>query len=80
MVGERQDRVTPVDACAVVEAVSNSSEEQDATRKIRVYAKLGIQHYWIVRGEIRLCSAVVQAGAQLTSFPQYVAITRVPTA
>lgn len=37
---------------AVIEAVSNNSEEQDATHKLRVYAKLGIQHYWIVRGDI----------------------------
>jgi Uma2 family endonuclease len=37
---------------AVVEAVSNHSEEQDATHKLRVYAKLGIQHYWIIRGDV----------------------------
>jgi Uma2 family endonuclease len=37
---------------AVIEAVSSNSEEQDATHKLRVYAKLGIQHYWIVRGDI----------------------------
>jgi Uma2 family endonuclease len=37
---------------AVIEAVSNNSEEQDATQKLAVYAKLGIPHYWIVRGDI----------------------------
>jgi len=37
---------------AVIEAVSNNSEEQDATHKLRVYAKLGIQHYWIIRGDM----------------------------
>jgi len=37
---------------AVIEAVSNNSEEQNATYKLRVYAKLGIAHYWIVRGDI----------------------------
>ena len=37
---------------AVVEAVSSNSEEQDATHKLLVYAKLGIQHYWIIRGDI----------------------------
>ena len=36
----------------VIEAVSNNSEEQDATQKLAVYAKLGIPHYWIVRGDI----------------------------
>jgi Uma2 family endonuclease len=37
---------------AVIEAVSNNSEEQDATQQLAVYAKLGIPHYWIVRGDI----------------------------
>jgi Uma2 family endonuclease len=37
---------------AVIEAVSNGSEERDATEKLGVYAKLGIQHYWIVRGDM----------------------------
>lgn len=37
---------------AVIEAVSNNGEEQDATHKLRVYAKLGVPHYWIVRGDI----------------------------
>lgn len=37
---------------AVIEAVSNNSEEQDATHKLRVYAKLGIEHYWIIRGDV----------------------------
>lgn len=37
---------------AVIEAVSNDSEEQDATHKLQVYAKLGIPHYWIVRGDM----------------------------
>ncbi|SEF88988.1 Endonuclease, Uma2 family (restriction endonuclease fold) [Thermomonospora echinospora] len=34
----------------VVEAVSERSEENDAVDKFDVYAKLGIEHYWIVRG------------------------------
>ena len=42
-------RAGPVLAMA---AVSNNSEEQDATHKLAVYAKLGIPHYWIVRGDI----------------------------
>lgn len=37
---------------AVIEAVSNNSEEQDATRKLPAYARLGIQRYRIVRGDI----------------------------
>jgi Uma2 family endonuclease len=37
---------------AVIEAVSNNSEEQDATHKLAVYAKPGIPHYWIVRGDM----------------------------
>lgn len=37
---------------AVVEAVPNNSEEQDATYKLQVYSKLGIQHYWIIRGDM----------------------------
>jgi Uma2 family endonuclease len=37
---------------AVIGAVSNNSEEQDATHKLRVYAKLGIEHYWIIRGDV----------------------------
>jgi Uma2 family endonuclease len=34
---------------AVVEAVSDRSEEKDAIRKFATYAELGIQHYWIIR-------------------------------
>jgi Uma2 family endonuclease len=34
---------------AIVEAVSEGSEEHDAVKKLEVYAKLGVPHYWIVR-------------------------------
>jgi Uma2 family endonuclease len=56
IVGHRpMPRETTHDAAvlrAVIEAVSNSSEEQDATHKLNVYAKLGITHYWIIRGDM----------------------------
>jgi Uma2 family endonuclease len=35
---------------AIVEAVSQDSEDRDAIEKLRVYATLGVPHYWIVRG------------------------------
>lgn len=35
----------------VVEAVSDRSEENDAVAKFGVYAALGIERYWIVRGD-----------------------------
>ncbi|WP_212828274.1 Uma2 family endonuclease [Catellatospora sp. TT07R-123] len=35
----------------VVEAVSDRSEENDAVNKFGVYAALGVEHYWIVRGD-----------------------------
>ena len=34
---------------AVIEAVSNESEERDAGEKLAVYADLGVPHYWIIR-------------------------------
>ncbi len=39
------------DIHTVVEAVSHGSEDRDAIEKMRVYAALGIGHYWIVRGD-----------------------------
>jgi Uma2 family endonuclease len=39
------------DIHTVIEAVSQDSEERDAREKLDVYASLGIQHYWIVRGD-----------------------------
>jgi Uma2 family endonuclease len=36
---------------AIVEAVSDRSEENDAEAKVEISASLGIQHYWIVRGD-----------------------------
>jgi Uma2 family endonuclease len=36
---------------AVVEAVSDRSGENDAVEKFGVYAALGIERYWIVRGD-----------------------------
>lgn len=36
---------------AVVEAVSDRSEETDAVEKVAIYAGLGIPHYWVVRGD-----------------------------
>lgn len=39
------------DIHVVVEAVSDRSEENDATAKLTVYAALGIPHYWVVRGD-----------------------------
>jgi Putative restriction endonuclease len=44
------------DIHAVIEAVSEDSdghEDQDAVEKLRVYASLGIAHYWVVRGDMR---------------------------
>jgi Uma2 family endonuclease len=35
----------------VIEAVSDRSEENDAGDKLEIYASLGIQQYWIVRGD-----------------------------
>ena len=35
----------------VVEAVSTGSEENAAVAKFKIYAQLGIEHYWIVRGD-----------------------------
>jgi Uma2 family endonuclease len=40
-----------IDVLAVVEAVSDRSEENDAVAKFSVYATLNIQHYWIIRGD-----------------------------
>lgn len=37
------------DLYAVIEAVSEDSEERDAVEKRAVYAQLGIPHYWIIR-------------------------------
>jgi Uma2 family endonuclease len=37
------------DVHAVVEAVSQDSEDHDAIEKLRVYAQFGIPNYWIVR-------------------------------
>jgi Uma2 family endonuclease len=37
------------DIHAVVEAVSQDSEDHDAIEKLRVYALLGVPHYWIIR-------------------------------
>lgn len=34
---------------AVIEAVSEDSEERDAVRKRAVYAQLGVPNYWIIR-------------------------------
>lgn len=39
------------DIQAVIEAVSQDSEERDAAEKRVVYAQLGIPHYWIIRKE-----------------------------
>ena len=39
------------DIHAVIEAVSQDSEDHDAIEKLTVYARLGIPHYWIVRGD-----------------------------
>jgi len=39
------------DILAVVEAVSDRSEENDAVAKFGAYAALGIRHYWIIRGD-----------------------------
>jgi Uma2 family endonuclease len=36
---------------AIVEAVSEGSEERDAIEKLQVYAALGVPHYWIIRGD-----------------------------
>jgi Uma2 family endonuclease len=36
---------------AIIEAVSDRSEENDAVAKVEVYASLGIPLYWIVRGD-----------------------------
>lgn len=41
----------PTTIHAIVEAVSDRSEEKDAVGKLTVYASLGIPHYWIVRGD-----------------------------
>jgi hypothetical protein len=34
-----------------VEAVSDRSEENDAVAKFAVYAALGVENYWVVRGD-----------------------------
>lgn len=53
--GHRPDKFSSThdaaDIHAVIEAVSQDSEERDACEKLRVYASLGISHYWIVRGD-----------------------------
>jgi Uma2 family endonuclease len=41
----------PASIHAVVEAVSDRSEENDAVEKVAVYASLQIPHYWVVRGD-----------------------------
>lgn len=48
-----KDRSThdAADIHAVIEAVSEDSEDHDAIEKLRVYASLGIAHYWIIRGD-----------------------------
>jgi Uma2 family endonuclease len=39
----------PPEIRAVIEAVSDGSEQSDAVEKLGVYARLGIPTYWIVR-------------------------------
>lgn len=36
---------------AVIEAVSDSSEESDSVEQVPIYAGLGIPSYWVVRGD-----------------------------
>jgi hypothetical protein len=36
------------------EAVPEDGEDHDAIEKLRVYASLGIAHYWIIRGDFQM--------------------------
>ncbi|WP_282778809.1 MULTISPECIES: Uma2 family endonuclease [unclassified Nocardia] len=36
---------------AVVDAVCQDSQVHDAIEKLRIYASLGVPHYWIIRGD-----------------------------
>jgi Uma2 family endonuclease len=53
--GYRPDKTSSThdaaDIHAVIEAVSQDSEDHDAIDKLRVHAALGIPHYWIIRGD-----------------------------
>lgn len=50
--GKNSSTHDAADIHVVIEAVSQDSEDHDAIDKLRVYATLGIPHYWIVRGDV----------------------------
>ncbi|MFJ4657366.1 Uma2 family endonuclease [Nocardia sp. NPDC088792] len=49
--GKHSTTHDPASLFAVVEAVWQPTQVREAIDKLRVYAMLGIQHYWIVRGD-----------------------------